>query len=107
MRIDLVLVVLTFYQAKEIYSSLLGGRDNFFAYSFSSADVSLYPAERIAPLRRQKTIDGLDLLERGSTFDVQWLLETTCKKTFEDQGDLKQYLGAVADDAGFSREVIS
>lgn len=52
---------------------LVGGPDDFVAYHMGTGEVSGYPAERIATIKRQNAEDGLIFPVLRSDVDVQLL----------------------------------
>lgn len=59
MRMNRVFVALAFHRVTEIDWSSSGGSDDFPSYGFVARTVQCYPAERLAPVKRQKVDDSL------------------------------------------------
>lgn len=104
-RKDLVLAAMAFHRMAEIEWSSSRGLDDFVAFDFSMTAVRAYPAERLAPFKRQKTDDDPVFPVLLPVIDVQCLPGMSRKKIFNDERDYKQYLGVLDYGAGFPSEV--
>lgn len=70
MRMDSVLVSLAFYCVTEIDWSSSGSSDDFLSYDSAKNIMHDYPAERIAPVKRQKIDDDPVVPVLAPTVDV-------------------------------------
>lgn len=80
--------------------SSYGGSENFVAYYLVTGTVQIYPAEQIAPVKRQKVDDCPFVLGMPSAVDVNWLSNVSRKKFSETKCDYRRYRVVVDDDSG-------
>lgn len=83
----------------------MGGAVKFLAYDFAKSTVRGYPAERIAPVKRQNVHDGPVVLILALAVDFNWLPNVTCKTISDVQRDYSLYRVICADNSGFPSDV--
>lgn len=99
MRRDPALVVLALYRVTEIEWPISGDSGEFIAYDLATDTVQVYPAEKNAPVKRQKVDDGSVVPAMAPSVDVNWLPGVAPEKLSKVEFDYRRYIGRVDDDA--------
>lgn len=83
------------------------GRDELVAYNLAMGTVCGYPAERLAPVKRQKIGDGPLMLVLPPAAEVNWFLNVT-RKTLSGVGsDYRRYRSMVDDVCGVPSDFLA
>lgn len=95
-----------FYRVCELDWNSSVGSDDFVLYDSARDTMHGYPAEKNAPVKRQKVGDGHVVLESTPALEANWLASMALKKISILTRNYRRYSGANNVDDGEQAEVL-